>query len=341
MKKLTAALAVAAATLSLGIGHAAPYPSDYAIVGTAPIASAYSPATHLFYVANAATHDVSVLAGAAAHNTHSPLSPRAGAFAEVARIALPVNAAPVELGLAVHAKTGVVYVSNQTDDTIVQIVGGSSTAVSALPAGHRPWGLAVESDLNRLCVANFSDNTVDVFDTTNRTRVATIPVPAGPYGMAAGNGFCYVTSWYAGTVSKIDLRAGFGAVVPSGLTNTAGVVASFPEGISLTPDGLALYVANSARGSVSKINPVNLGVLQEIMLPAGSVPVAVAVSTAVVWVTESGRDRVATISTVTGGVAELISGQRPMGIAVGGTPECAVAANFGNETAGLYCDLDL
>ncbi|GAC1413218.1 MAG: hypothetical protein NVSMB57_08770 [Actinomycetota bacterium] len=323
--------------LSFGPSFAAPFPISFAVVGTAPVAAAYSPVTHAYYVANNASNDVSVVIGAGAQNTRADkgsFSPRIGAATELLRI--PVGRGPA--GIAVHPKTGVVFISNQGSDSVTVIAGSSASVLATMTSGASPWGLAVEPDLNRLCVADFGSEQVDVFDTTNRTLVAHVPVPGGPIGVAAANGFCYVTSFYAGTVSKIDLKSL--SVVAGGLS-VPGIIAANPQGISLTPDGSTLFVANTGNDSVSKINPVNLGVLQVTALVPGARPVGVSASASTAYVSEYGRDKLATVSTVTGIATELLAGVRPNGVATGGTPECALVANSGSETAGLYCDQPL
>ncbi|MHB8513055.1 MAG: YncE family protein [Actinomycetota bacterium] len=328
MRKL---LALAVLLSSFTAVWAAPYPFSFTPVGVAPVAVAYNSVTHLFYVANNATNDVSVLAGVGAQNSHSTLLPGWGAIMQIARI--PVGIGPA--GVAVDANTGFVYVSNQGDNTISVITGGVGTLIAALAPKGKPWGIAIDSSVNRLCVAELGSNQVDVFDTMSRTWVASVPVSGGPIDVAAGGGYCYVTSFYTGAVSKINLTGP--NVVASGLS-VPGVVAAEPQGIALTPDGSLLFVANSANDSVSKINPVNLGVIQVVSLPSGSRPAGIAASASVAYVAEYGRNKLATVSTVTGAFVDLISGDQPIGVAVGGTPECAVVANNNMNTAGLYCD---
>lgn len=332
MRKFVVAVAALAALAAVLPASAVPAPVGSTAVGAGPTAVAWNPVNRLFYVANSSDDALSVVAAAGTRtDAAAPLPAQAGAGAEIARIAVGDGPA----GVAVHPQTGVVYVSNQGSDSISVVTG--LTAGEPLRVGDQPWGMAVDAQTNRLCVAMFGDDEVFVIDTETMTTIAVLEVPGGPIGVAAGGGRCFITSFYSGKVTAID--AASPAVVWSSLS-VSGLETACPNGVALYPGSPArMYVANECHGSLSAINPVNGGILFTQSLGSGSGPVGVAASLTSVYVTKRGHGTIGVLNPETGAGVSLPSGSLPMGIAVSGSPECALAANFASQTASMICDV--
>ena len=132
-------------------------------------------------------------------------------------------------------------------------------------------------------------------------KVRDIRVGRNPYGIAvdpAGT-FAYVTNFFDGTVSKIDLG-----------TNTVAAtisVGSNPIGIVVSPDGSKVYAVNNSSGTVSVIsaadNTVRYG-----QVGVGINPFGVAVNPAgtFVYVTNSGENSLSIIKTADNSVTTNI-----------------------------------
>lgn len=330
-KVLIGIVALAAASVVVPAG-AVPALVGSVPVGAGPSAVAWNPVNRLFYVADSAENTVSIVAAAGTRlNAGAPAPAQAGAGAEIARI--PVGEAPA--GVAVHPETGVVYVSNQGSDSISVITG--LAAEESPPVGKRPWGLAVDATTNRLCVAMFGDDKVFVIDAQTMRTAAILSIPGNPIGVAAGGGRCYVTSFYAGTITAIDLATP--AIAWSSLS-VPGKVAACPNGIALYPGSPArMYVANECDGSLSAVNPVNGGVLFTAPLGSGSSPVGVAASLTSVYVAKRGHGTIGVLNPETGTGVALPAGSAPMGVAVSSLTECALAANFSSQTVSVACDV--
>ncbi|HVL89729.1 MAG TPA: YncE family protein [Actinomycetota bacterium] len=334
MRKLMIAIATMAALAVALPSGAVPAPVGSVPVGAGPSAVAWNPVTRLFYVANSSENAVSLVAAAGSRlNAGAPAPGQASAGAEIARI--PVGSAPA--GLAVHPETGTVYVSNQGANSISAI--SASGLVQTGPVGAMPWGLAVDSATGKLCVAMFGDNKLWIIDSATMATSAVLSIPGGPNAVAAGGGRCYVTAFYAGTVTAVNLATP--SIAWSALS-VPGVIGSCPSSVALYPGLPAhMYVTNECSNSLSIINPINGGLLlgAPVPLAPGAAPAGVAASDSSVYVTERGLGRVSVLNPFTGTGVALPAGNSPRGVAVSDVPECALAANFSSQTASMICDV--
>ena len=152
------------------------------------------------------------------------------------------------------------YIPNSGDNT-VSVIDTATTppsVVATMPVGTNPRGVAsvVKTSETFTYVTNFGSDNVSVIRTFSDAltekvafeKVRDIRVGRNPYGIAvdpAGT-FAYVTNFFDGTVSKIDL--GTNAVAA---TITVG---SNPIGIVVSLDGSKVYVVNNSSGTVSVIS---------------------------------------------------------------------------------------
>src|SRR5207245_9808040 len=77
----------------------------------------------------------------------------------------------------VNPTTNRVYATNQADNTISVIDGGTNTVIATVPTGNAPHGITVNPVTNTIYVGNRLDNTVSVIDGSTNTVTATIPLP--------------------------------------------------------------------------------------------------------------------------------------------------------------------
>lgn len=334
MRKMLLGIVVFAALAAAVPGGAVPAPVGSVAVGAGPTAVAWNPVTRLFYVTDSSENAVSVVAAAGSRVTAgSPAPGQASAGAEIARIA--VGTAPA--GIAVHPDTGVVYIANQGAKTI-SVVSGLALS-QTIPVGSTPWGLAVDDVTGKLCVAMFGDDKLWIIDTQTMSTSAVLSIPGGPNAVAAGGGRCYVTAFYAGTVTAVNVAT---PAIAWSVLSVPGVVGSCPSGVALYPGLPArMYVTNECSNSVSIYNPINGGLLlgAPVPLAPGSRPAGVTASDTSVYITEGGLNRVSVLNPLTGTGVALPAGSMPRGVAVSDVPECALAANFGSQSASMICDV--
>lgn len=325
MRRLLPFLALLLSLSATG-SHAVPVYVTHASGGAGPIAA--DSFAGAWFVANAGSKDLSILAAAGA-GSPAP-GRRAGAGLEVLRVAL--GAEPRDV--AIHDRTGAAYVSLSNGQ--VAVVTGA--AISALIGPMTtPWGLAVDAGKERLCIAAFGEDKVWVVDTATRAVVAKVSVNPGPVGVAAGGGFCYVTSYYTGSIQKIDLTSN--AVTASALS-VPGDAGACPFGIALSADNGVLYVSNQCRSSVSYLFTGNMAVVFVKSLP-GSYVEDLAASGRSLFVADSANHRMVVLNAVDPSATTpygLPTGARPRGVATSATPECAIATNYLSESVTLACE---
>ena len=209
----------------------------------------------------------------------------------------------------------------------------SGSIAGSVPVGARPAAIAFGA--GSLWVANLDDQSVTRVDDSSRQAVRTIPIGDTPTGIAATNRAVWVTEG-SGRVSKIDprydrrafarpLRASvgfFGGTARPALAAFGWIWIVSPDGVVLridpesgqpvesvavgnVPSAIAsgagsLWVANSADGTVTRIDPATLVTTT---IPIGNGPAAVAVNGAGAWVANAGDNEVVRIDIDTNAVA--------------------------------------
>ena len=217
------------------------------------------------------------------------------------------------------------------------------------PAGKgnpAPGGLVLDEAAGLIYVTLSRNNTLGVVDPASRSLVQEIPVGIAPYSVVQLGTKAYVSNWggrrpepsdvtgptsasqvvvdpetgiaSSGTVSVVDLGARRAVrEIPVGL---------HPSGMTLSPNGVHLYVANANSDTVSIIDTRSDAVLRTIdakpmaELPFGSAPNALAVSPdgATLFVANGGNNLLAVVDLRTGRVRGLIpTGWYPSAVVLG------------------------
>jgi peptide/nickel transport system substrate-binding protein len=230
---------------------------------------------------------------------------------------------------------GQTQIAGLANSVIALDPNGSVTATLAV--GTRP--VAAVAAAGSLWVANLDDRAVTRIDLSSRRILQSIPVGGAPTALAATPGAVWVSDT-TGQISRIDpeynrpvptRQLPAGSLLPRGtawpmqaasgsiwIVDPDGYVGQFAPGsgrqtgsvdVGNEPSAVAagagsLWVANSADGTVTRIDPAILGATT---IPVGHGPDAVAVNAAGVWVANAGDNALVRINPDTGAVAATVS----------------------------------
>lgn len=211
-------------------------------------------------------------------------------------------------GLVLSPDDSQLYVTNETGNTVVEVntEDGSvarTLALSSTGAGSNPTGIAISTD------ASTQDSTLFV----NEYYPARLTV-ADPDGST--------TPWTAG----------------QRFTTGAG-----PLGVTVSPDGTRVYVANSGAQTVSVLNAsTGAKIMPDITMPGGPTPsprqIAVSPDGERLFVTLFGAGAIATFDSATGqqlGTNPISVGWQPVGIVVDATGQFIYVSNYGSNTVSI------
>ena len=208
-------------------------------------------------------------------------------------------------GLAVHPKSGRVFVCNEGDNEI-WILDPATFAIEArIAVGLRPHTCVLGADRRRLYVSDWGSRSVSIVDTQTGRRVRDIAVGARPNDMALSpDGRLFVACSGDNTVHVIQTRrleaeaAGADKTrrIPEGTREIISTSlypespeGSTPDAVAVSPDGRTLFVANADNNSVmvadisnatsesARRNEESVSVVEG-FIPAGWYPSALAVS---------------------------------------------------------------
>jgi YVTN family beta-propeller protein len=198
-------------------------------------------------------------------------------------------------GIAVHPKTGFLYVANESTQEVWVINPDSLVAKYGIPTGLHPHSCVFGGDGVHLYISNWGSRSVSVIDTKSAEKVRDIAVGIRPNDMVLGpDGRLFVACAGDNTVHVIPTQTLEQPALdpnprrrPSEAAReilATSLFPSSPEGstpdaVAVAPDGKTLYVANADNNDVMVVDistPGNSAIAG--FIPVGWYPTALAVS---------------------------------------------------------------
>jgi len=169
-------------------------------------------------------------------------------------------------GIAVHPENGTIYALNESFNQVYVLDPATLAVKAVVNTGSNPHSCCFGEDKRHLYISNWGSNSVTVIDTSTNTHIRDIRIGIRPNDMAlAPDGRLFVACAGDNTVHAIQTRALESSVggptratrPPEGVRevlNTAleptQLEGSSPVGVSISPDGKILYVANADNNDV-------------------------------------------------------------------------------------------
>ncbi|HEY6926836.1 MAG TPA: beta-propeller fold lactonase family protein, partial [Steroidobacteraceae bacterium] len=231
-----------------------------------------------------------------------------------------------------------VYVANSGNNTVSVLSTYTHAPVATIPVGTSPQGIALTPDGAFAFVANAGTSDVSVIRTSDNTVVSTVPVGASPHGVALSpdGTLVYVTNTGTNTVTVFG-TGGFYSGCFFWLFCSTGVadvpVGVGPQGITPSPDGQLVYVANAGSGTVSVIATTDFTVSATITVGGDPQGIAITPNGQLVFVTSQGfglrcsGEGVTVISTTTNTVLRQLCGALSLPFTTG-CPQCVFHPGF-------------
>ena len=176
-------------------------------------------------------------------------------------------------GLAVHPRSGKVYVCNEGNDEVWVLNPGSLALEATVRVGPHPHSCLMGADARHLYVSDWGGRTVSVVDTEQARRVREMPVGLRPNDMALSpDGRLFVACAGDNTVHVIQTRALETAEpeasparrIPEGTREVISTSlypdspeGSTPDAVAVSPDGKTLFVANADNNAVMVVDISN------------------------------------------------------------------------------------
>jgi YVTN family beta-propeller protein len=194
-------------------------------------------------------------------------------------------------GVAIHPKTGKVYVCNEARHEVMVVDPATLKLEATIPVGQHPHSCVLGAGGRFLYVSQWGARSVGVIDTTRNKRVVDIEVGIRPNDMAiAPDGRLFVACAGDNTVHVINTqhpeteKDADEQAPPSEAANeiiSTSLYPSAPEGstpdaVAITPDGKTLVVANADNNDVAVIDISKPVSLVRGFIPVGWYPTAIA-----------------------------------------------------------------
>lgn len=139
--------------------------------------------------------------------------------------------------------------------TVLDIAQQAIVGTIPLPAQARPYGLNISRDGRYLYTSDNFSSQLYTLDTTTRTAVAAVQVGLRPALIARSpNGsMLYVANGGSHNLSAVDIASNPAAPHVIATTSLDG----YPHGVSVTPDGRYVIVADTVSGDVSIVDALS------------------------------------------------------------------------------------
>ena len=241
------------------------------------------------------------------------------------------------------------YIPNSGSNTVsvIDTATAPPSVVATIPVGTDPRGVAsvVKTSETFTYVTNFGSDNVSVIRTFKepltekvafeKVRDISLGSNKNPYGIAvdpAGT-FAYVTNFFEGTVSKIDL----GTNAPVATIK----VGSNPVGIVVNLDGSKVYAVNNSSGSVSVISTADNNVSAPITVGTNPFGIAINPAGTFIYVANSGDNSLSIIKTADNPpsvttIPPDIHLAAPSGVAVDPDGTEVYITNFSSNTLSFF-----
>jgi YVTN family beta-propeller protein len=208
-------------------------------------------------------------------------------------------------GIAVHPATGKIYVCDEANHEIMIVNPDTFVLESRIGVGQHPHSCVIGHDNRYLYVSNWGSRSISIIDTVKNKRVRDITVGLRPNDMTvAPDGRLFVACSGDNSVHVIQTKVlekpgedpsparrlweGTREVISTSLYSQSPE-GSTPVGVTVSPDGKTLFVANADNNAVAVVdisnalfedarrNRESISVVEG-FIPVGWYPTAVAVS---------------------------------------------------------------
>lgn len=158
----------------------------------------------------------------------------------------------------VHAET--IIVSNERDNTLSVIDGGSLAVTQTVPVGRRPRGITLNADGSRLYVCASDDDRIEIYDTASMAKVGEIPSGLDPeqFVLHPDDRQLYIANENDDVVTVVDtaFRHVIGQI-------DVGVE---PEGMAVSPDGRIVINTSETTNMVHWIDTASLTLIDNTLV---------------------------------------------------------------------------
>ena len=207
--------------------------------------------------------------------------------------------------VTVDPTSNMVYISDETDDSVIAVNGATDAIVARIPVGTQPSGLAADPATGTVYVANSIDGTVSAIRESTNTVTATIVDNYGGTeddgtGLAesvaidSASGLVYIADSHYNTVTVISEK-----------TNQVQAVWNVGEGaqaLLVDSSNSNLYVANYFDSTISVLNDTTGVSSATITVGSGPASLALDPTTATLYVSDNGGANIAVVDLQTNSV---------------------------------------
>jgi len=170
---------------------------------------------------------------------------------------------PWPSGLSLGGDGTTLYVADNLANAVSALDTTGATGPYTIPVGAFPYMTLADPDTGKVYVSNWGDNTISVIDTARRTVAATVTVglsntvgraTSHPSAMALSpDGFLFVALSNSDAIAVVDTRGARPRLVRrlSDAPYPGAPLSSSPQGLTVSPDGTRLYVANAGDNAVA------------------------------------------------------------------------------------------